>query len=386
MLRSIALLVAGIILGIAVSLFLADESTPAASKADELVEENLPEEELLSEEWDDSIEEQDNRNQRYALDCDQNINSSDQTVDDTLVKKLARSRAILPTELSLLNHWFSRDDLEEYIKEFDLTTTTYNRILAKGEIHFNKDYLAAIRLLYTAIRDADEASLKVAQTELYTLVDYIQRMFFASSPEIDTELFLSAMYIVNEKQPDYVPAIEALVRHHNFLGEYDEAGNYIERIPQDYENDRLIKSLQTQVEKSKSEKDKDDSGIPMEKRGDHFVVNVTLDNKVGLKLMLDTGASRTALSKETIRTVRRLSSDFESLGVGRFVRTANGYTQLRVYQGKVLEVGGFQLFNPVVFSADLGPDDDVQGLLGMDFLGKFQFRIDHEKSLLYLSH
>ena len=305
---------------------------------------------------------------------------------NALILKLARTRAILPDELAILNHWYSQEDLKQYLKDYALTATTLHRIWAKGEVHFNKNFLAALRELYAARIDADEVSEKVIAAELASLIDYIHRMYFASSPEINMALFLDVMYLVNEKEPAYLPVIQSLVKHHNLLGEYQRAIDYIDTIPMDYENETLIKFLRNSVEKSRSERNAEPGGIPMERRGNHFVVKVTLDDAVVLNLLLDTGASRTALSRKAIYTVRRMSSKFTELGVINRVKTANGIAFVRLFKSEVMEVGGYRLLDPLIYAVNMPDDENVDGLLGMDFLGKYQFRIDHEKALLFLSH
>ena len=86
-----------------------------------------------------------------------------------------------------------------------------------------------------------------------------------------------------------------------------------------------------------------------------------------------------------MQTMMDISNGITDLEMSRFVLTANGRSQVNLYQAKVMDIGGFKLYEPLILSGNLPKDEFVQGLLGMDFLGKFKFRIDHEKNLLYLN-
>ena len=115
--------------------------------------------------------------------------------------------------------------------------------------------------------------------------------------------------------------------------------------------------------------------IPLEKRGKHFLVQVYMEN-IPLKLMLDTGASITTVYQEKLKnfTIVRNNVRFS---------TAGGDVYNHVYNTKSFTVGEIELFNfQVAGSAYYDKGED--GLLGMNFLNRFDFKIDQKEGILYL--
>jgi clan AA aspartic protease (TIGR02281 family) len=122
-------------------------------------------------------------------------------------------------------------------------------------------------------------------------------------------------------------------------------------------------------------------GIQLRQFGDHYIVSGRLStNKVDL--LIDTGASITALSRDYYR---QLSARFKRDYMGRFkVNTANGGVMAPMYQFAELRIGNRQVENITVVVLPMGGLDKADGLLGMNFLREFDFRIDQRKALLHL--
>ena len=103
------------------------------------------------------------------------------------------------------------------------------------------------------------------------------------------------------------------------------------------------------------------------------IVSVKI-NGVPARMIVDTGASRTVLSK-------RLASraGIEPAGPqGAIVATALGKTWLPGGRADHISLGGASLSDVPVFiqnSDDGSFDDDVDGLLGLSFLGNFHVQI-----------
>lgn len=115
------------------------------------------------------------------------------------------------------------------------------------------------------------------------------------------------------------------------------------------------------------------NAIPLERRGDGYVVEVTLNDQASLKLLVDTGASMTALTRESFRRLRR--QDITLLGT-RLFNTANGYTRGDIYRVSALTLGEERLEGANIAVLDLTTMDDIDGLLGMNVLRQFHFEID----------
>jgi aspartyl protease family protein len=97
-------------------------------------------------------------------------------------------------------------------------------------------------------------------------------------------------------------------------------------------------------------------------------------NGVPARMVVDTGASRTALS---MAVAKRAGIEPSALQ-GAIVTTANGNTWLPGGRADNISVGGARLASVPVFiqsstSGSFG--DDVDGLLGLSFLGNFHVQI-----------
>jgi len=118
--------------------------------------------------------------------------------------------------------------------------------------------------------------------------------------------------------------------------------------------------------------------VEMTRRGGQFVIDVAVDGRRNAALLLDTGASMTVLKPAFLASLGYEPGDRRA----RFA-TAGGVLQAPVVSVKSLAVAGIQ-----VDALDIGmlslAGDDVDGLLGMDYLSRFEFDIDQENSVLRL--
>lgn len=121
--------------------------------------------------------------------------------------------------------------------------------------------------------------------------------------------------------------------------------------------------------------------IPLERRGDGYIVQVTLNDQATLKLLVDTGASMTALTRESFRRLQR--QHFSLLGT-RLFNTANGYTRGDIYRASALTLGEERLEGTTVAVLDLRTMDDIDGLLGMNVLRQFHFEIDQSAGAMQI--
>jgi len=123
------------------------------------------------------------------------------------------------------------------------------------------------------------------------------------------------------------------------------------------------------------------NAIPLERRGDGYVVEVTLNDQAKLKLLVDTGASMTALTRESFRRLAR--QHFSLLGT-RLFNTANGYTRGDIYRTSALTLGEERIEGTNIAILDLKTMDDIDGLLGMNVLRQFHFQIDQSAGAMQI--
>ena len=122
-----------------------------------------------------------------------------------------------------------------------------------------------------------------------------------------------------------------------------------------------------------------DSNIALEQSNGHFLVRAKINYIHEVVLLIDTGASITSIRE----------SKFQELGLNRSgqqitLHTAGGSVNSTLENLEALTVGDQSVANIKV--ATLGElHSGIDGLLGMNFLSKFDFIIDQDQSTLRLS-
>jgi len=124
------------------------------------------------------------------------------------------------------------------------------------------------------------------------------------------------------------------------------------------------------------------ANVPLSRSGNQFIVTASLDGRREIRLLIDTGASVTIVAPKVL----------EGLGYnlggqkGRF-STANGEVDAPLVGVQSLAVGE-QLVSPITVGAIAlsRPVEPVDGLLGMDFLQKFEFSLDQRRGVLELRY
>ncbi|MDA0979605.1 MAG: retropepsin-like aspartic protease [Proteobacteria bacterium] len=120
--------------------------------------------------------------------------------------------------------------------------------------------------------------------------------------------------------------------------------------------------------------------IPLQRSGDQYQVRVQVDGRRYVSLLLDTGA---AISVIRPAILRDLGYDLRA-ETGRFL-TAGGQVQAPVVWINQLAVDSEAVSGLRVGALDLATDPgQVDGLLGMDFLRHFRFRVDQDAGTLVL--
>ena len=115
--------------------------------------------------------------------------------------------------------------------------------------------------------------------------------------------------------------------------------------------------------------------------GEQFVVAALLDGRHALNLIVDTGASLSAVSWIA---ARRIGLDL-SRAERRAVSTAAGLVRAPVIDGRRLSVGGAAVDGVSIGVLPMAhAPGEVDGLLGMDYLGRFRFFLDQQGAELRL--
>ncbi|MEM8563626.1 MAG: retropepsin-like aspartic protease [Pseudomonadota bacterium] len=123
------------------------------------------------------------------------------------------------------------------------------------------------------------------------------------------------------------------------------------------------------------------TAVPLEKHGTGFLVKVRFNERDTLTLLVDTGASITALTHDSFRRLYR--PDLSLMGTQLF-KTASGYTRGDIYSALSISLGEERVEGPTLAVLDRLDMGDIDGLLGMNILRHFRFEIDQNGSVMYL--
>ncbi|MBV1877090.1 MAG: TIGR02281 family clan AA aspartic protease [Pseudomonadales bacterium] len=119
--------------------------------------------------------------------------------------------------------------------------------------------------------------------------------------------------------------------------------------------------------------------LPLLVNGGQFIVQARVDERESLLLLIDTGAMMTILRPSILnRLGYQLSSQQQSF------MTAGGMVEASVVTLDSLALGAAVLQKVAVGVLDLQMLGKVDGLLGMNFLSHYDFRIDQDRRLLIL--
>ena len=122
--------------------------------------------------------------------------------------------------------------------------------------------------------------------------------------------------------------------------------------------------------------------LALTRYGDQYIAETQILNRPAA-LLLDTGASSTAISFELYRALRR----FHQIKViGLFdVRTAGGPIRSPLVQIDNMTLGPYKLSNIGVFVMPEAAMQQADGLLGMNVLKQFHFQLDQSNAELLLT-
>ena len=120
--------------------------------------------------------------------------------------------------------------------------------------------------------------------------------------------------------------------------------------------------------------------VPLSRSRNQFVVTASLDGQREVRLLIDTGASVTIVAPAILESMGYVLGS----RVGKFA-TANGEVEAPLVGIQSLTLGG-QVVSPITVGAiSLSPRTaSFDGLLGMNFLQKFEFSLDQQRSVLEL--
>jgi len=123
--------------------------------------------------------------------------------------------------------------------------------------------------------------------------------------------------------------------------------------------------------------------IALQKRGNQYLVDLKINRQDEVKLLIDTGASITALTSASFNSLTTFGEVTEL--DRRVFRTAGGIVMGTVYSVPELGLGPYTMKDTKIAVLDYDTNSGIDGLLGMNILGQFRFQIDQENASLLLN-
>jgi clan AA aspartic protease (TIGR02281 family) len=261
------------------------------------------------------------------------------------------------------------------------------RVLLAGLSQARGETGAALDWLYAARGHAGDAQVHARLTgRIRTLVAAESGALQAAG---DDAGLLGLYRQLTQLEPEYAPYFIGLAEAQLALGDTAAALQSLQLVAQDPDHGaqavamlaRLLPVAQGQAEES-SAAVAGIAGIPLRRRGNHFLVEAQPGSGDSLELLIDTGASVTILTPAALAHHRVAYRD---TGRQALFSTANGRVQAPVYRIDALTVGDWEVRGLEIGVLELGSGGAIDGLLGMDFLQHFRFFIDQNRAELRLS-
>ena len=290
-----------------------------------------------------------------------------------------------------------------------------------GRLNAQADYAAAIKLLRLYLQaDYRDAEARMLLAEAYRGENdpraAIEQLYEAKGqawrPETLTQLtgrihalvadyagalkrsgdasgLLDLYQDLTQLEPDHAAYFIGLATSQIALADYDGARQSLLLVAQDPEVGARARQLLEQLRMTAIEPQQPETSapassvaaIPLLRNGNHFLVDAGVGGGQQARLLIDTGASLTIL---TPGALKRRGVAAEPTGKTGLFTTANGQVSAPIYRLDSLSVGEWRVSNLEVGVLAL-EDPRLDGLLGMNFLGKFQFFIDQTQAQLRLS-
>jgi len=159
------------------------------------------------------------------------------------------------------------------------------------------------------------------------------------------------------------------------MKQYNNAINTLEDIKDSKTYKERANEMLVYIQNKLEEQNEYPIQIPLIRKGLHFLVKVYIDN-VPATLLIDTGASITSVDYNKISHLTVIKENVK-------FNTAGGDIYETMFKVDTFTVDKVSLENFRISSLQFtGGSQD--GLLGMNFLGRFKFKIDQEEAILFL--
>ena len=184
---------------------------------------------------------------------------------------------------------------------------------------------------------------------------------------------------VRVQEPGYPPFMLAQAEAYVALGDFESADPLLRELLEISLYRDQARDLLAQIDAAKLQ----EIAIKLDVMGEHYLVNGIMNESSDIRLMIDTGASLSVLTKTRFEEIESWT-DPEYMGE-TLLNTAGGQINAPIYQFDRFEIDGFYVNDISFVVIDLDNMRNYHGLLGMNFLKQFKFQIDQANNLLILS-
>jgi clan AA aspartic protease (TIGR02281 family) len=262
------------------------------------------------------------------------------------------------------------------------------RLLLADAFYGQQDYQAAIEQLYEARGYAFRPEMLTRITRRIRYVVNEQAEQF--SKDENTTGLLELFQELTQREPDYAAYFIELANAQLALEDRDAAQRSLALVINDPDVGEQAQAMLAMLQQTATAMQESDpvsvaaevAGVPLIRRGQHFLVDVIPAGAGSLRLLIDTGASMTIVTAAALQQRGLRARD---TGRSQVFNTANGQVRAPVYILESLSVGDWYVQQLEVGVLDLGEQAGIDGLLGMNFLSHFRFFIDQNESMLRLS-
>jgi clan AA aspartic protease (TIGR02281 family) len=249
-----------------------------------------------------------------------------------------------------------------------------------GILNELKDYATAIEWVKRADLAALEPVQQVAVIRIleHTVDAYASELMASNRIESVVSLYQDITFTMPEL-PAYFLRLGTLQVQ---AGDFEAALTPLSLIQNHsgYEG-RQARDLIAQIEQGNVHGEAQWQELPLTRNGNQFVVEARLDGQHPVRLLVDTGAAMTVIDD---KFVSRIGYNLSVQAIERFT-TANGVVEAPVLTVQELALGGSVVKVLTIGALTLDMPNGIHGLLGMNFLRHFDFRIDQNRGVLQLS-
>lgn len=304
------------------------------------------------------------------------------SADDVSITAISQHKKFPPLEQ--LNSWSSYASWLEHFNQNQPHSDKDYLLQARAALELTKDY----RLVFTALLKAIEVASDVGilAKSLNTLDSTIDDYAKIGQNRDGIRKYQQNLEFLHEKIPANALSNLALAKLMAYQGDIDQAFIYLELVDPNSPHQIEVSKFRDLLEKKSHNFDNSKSKIALTRLGNQFIVEAYF-GATPLRLLLDTGASSTIVNVASANELMSIGeNDFVFTGKTTQISTANGITMSRIFLLKRFQIEEFSLDNIQILDAPMGGADYFDGLLGMDFLGSYDFKIDRENAFLIIDN